>query len=157
MSISFLSADILFILVVFVVMLGYTFYFGKGKIVAFILSFYPSVFIYNNTPFMDKILFLEGEMLLTINKLSVFLIIFIILNIIINRYIGISYTYYKPPSFLSNTILALGGVILVLVLSYSTISLDVLYNPSDTIDRLFGGENTIFYWSLVPLLLLAIF
>lgn len=157
MSFSFLSGDILFIIITFVVIMGYTFYFGKSKIVSFILSFYPTVFIYNNTPFLDKLLFLDGELLITINKLSIFMIIFIILNIITNRYVGTNYTYYKPPSMLSNIVLALGGVILVLVLSYSTISLDPLYNLGGGIDPIFGAENTIFYWSLVPLLLLAIF
>lgn len=154
---SFLSGDFVFLTVLFLAIFGYTMYFGRGKIVAFILSFYPATILYNNLPFLDSLIVLKGDVLITLNKIVLFAILFILLNIITNRYIVSISNYGKQPSILSNLVLSIGGVVLVVLFSYTTVNLDVIYDPSTTIDALFSRDISVFVWSLVPLALLAMF
>jgi hypothetical protein len=152
-DIGLASMDAVVIVGLFILFFAYAMYFGRSRVISIILAFYPAQFLYEHFPFFDKLLLLKGESLLTLNKVVIFLLFFIPLDIIIARYI-FSESEYGSSKVFRIAGFSLAGVILVLLFTYSVVSLDSLYNFNSMIDNLFSSTNNIFYWNLVPIILL---
>jgi hypothetical protein len=148
-----ISMDLVVVVGLFIIFFSYAMYFGKSRIISAILAFYPAQFLYEHFPFLNKFLILKGDTLLTLNKVLIFLIFFVLLNIMIARYI-FSESGYGSSKIFRVSGLAAAAVIVVMVFTYSVISLDSLYNFSGATDVLFFGTDKIFYWNLAPLGLL---
>jgi hypothetical protein len=146
-----LSGDLVFIFVVFVIAFVCVMYFGKSRMVSFILAFYPATLLYNNFPFLNKFLLASGEVGLVVNKIVIFLTLFLFVNLAINKYVAL---YDVSSSTFRNGGLAIAILVLIILFSYSVINFDLLHNFSGAIDQLFQGTGRIFGWSLVPLLIL---
>ncbi len=149
------SSDALYLISIFIILYACSMYFGRGRIVSMIVSFFPAMLLFNSFPFIDKLIFFEAGGLLALNKLAIFLIFFIPISIIVSRFIFSSSEYSDYP-ILKNGVLAFSALIVVLVFSYSVVSLDALHNFSPQIDALFSGEGKTFYWNLLSLALLAV-
>src|SRR3989344_2047587 len=148
---SALSGDLVFLATLFVLIFIATMYFGKNRMVSLILSFYPAAFLYNIFPFTDRLIFMEGDIGLFLNKLIIFLVFYVSANVVISKYL----TSYSEYSTTTRKIgFSLSILILILIFSYFVASFDALHNFSDTIDELFSGGDKIFWWSLAPLLIL---
>ena len=149
-----LSSDFIILATVFVVFFIYALYFGKNRIISFIISFYPAVFLYKIFPFGSKLIILQGDKLIALNKIIIFFIFFLPLNIIINRYItGSGNANFHPLRLIG---FAVAGLALTLIFSYSIIDLSLFYHFSTPIEDLFSGATRIFLWNLLPLAILAI-
>ena len=131
---------------------AYTMYFGKSRIISAIIAFYPAVFLYKLFPSIDKFLVLKGDALMTLNEILIFLVFFVPINIIISRFI-FSDSGFGSSKVLRTVGLSLVSVVLVLIFTYSVVSLDIVYNFSQPIDGLFLAGN-MFYWDLAPVILL---
>lgn len=149
------SSDIFILVAVFVIFFIYALSFGKNSIISLILAFYPTQLLYEHFPFMNSLLVLKGDWLLLLNKVLIFLVFLIPLYILINRYVfhdsGYGGTHYARMIGY-----AAAMVIIVLIFSYSIISLDAIHNFSPSIDVLFTGTDRIFWWQLAPLAILFI-
>ncbi len=153
---AWFSSDVILLISIFIVFLVFALYMGKGRIVSFILAFYPATFLYNTFPFVDKVVVLEGEKFILLNKLAIFLVIFIILNIVINRYVFTASEYTASDGLLRSGGLAFAALVLVVLFSYTTLNLDLMHDFSTSIDTVFTGPTKIFYWNLVPIILLGL-
>lgn len=147
-----LTTDIAVLFLVFIFFFVYALYFGKHRIISFLLAFYPAIFLYNQFPFIKSLTVLDGKLLL-LNQVAIFLLFLIPLDIIIGKYIfsdsmGGGGHYFRIAGY------ALGGVIMVLLFSYTVISLDAVYNFSSQIDAVFTPHSKTFWWSLAPIGLL---
>lgn len=152
---QFLTGDIIFLLAAFAVLFVLTMYLGKGRLVSVVLAFYPATLLYKSFPFMQKLLVATGEKPLLFNKLGIFLVFLILIYFAINKFIS-HYAEYGPGEGALRTggfVLAL--VIMLIVFSYTTISLDPIHNFGSQIDSIFGTETRLFWWSLAPLALLG--
>ena len=149
---SALSGDLVFLLVVFVVLFICALYFGKNRMASVILAFYPATLLYNNFSFINKFIFLSGDRGIVINKIIIFLIFFTLISVAINKYVTM---YNESSSTFGKGGLAFAVLVLILLFSYTTISLDVFHNFSPSIDALFSGTDTIFWWNLLPFFVLA--
>ena len=148
---SVLSGDIVFIFVVFIIAFICAMYFGKNRIVSIILAFYPTTLLYNNFPFLNKFLLFNGDKGLVINKILLFLVLFLLVNIAINKYVAL---YDVSSSTFRNGGLALAILLLIILFSYSVVNFDLFHDFSNSIDTLFTGPDRVFWWSLAPLLIL---
>ena len=150
-----LSTDIIAICVLFILLFAYGMYFGKSYLVSLVLTFYPARFLFEHFPFVDKLIFLKGDMLLTLNKVGIFILFLIPVHILIGRYV-FSESGYGAERMFRTAGLAIAGVISVLVFNYGVINLDLLYNFTPVVDVLFSGADKLFYWSLAPLVILFV-
>lgn len=148
---SSLSGDFLYLLVVFVLVFICSVYFSKSRMVSLILAFYPATFLYNQIPYFDKILFLKGDTLIVLNKLAIFLVLFILTSVVINKH---TFTYNESSGFLGKIGLSISLLVLFMVFSYSIVNLDVFHDFSGSIDTLFMGLGRVFAWSLLPFIIL---
>jgi hypothetical protein len=151
-----LSMDITVLFVLFLFFLFYGLYLGKSRIVSLIVAFYPALLVYARFPFIKQLTFLTSQKGIVVNELFIFVAILILLDIIIGRYI-FSETLGGSVHFLKIAGFSLGVVTLVLILSYTTIHLDVFYNFSNQIDLLFSTPNRILIGLAIPFILLFIF
>jgi hypothetical protein len=149
--------DVFVLLGIFSIFFLYGLYFGKSRLVSILLAFYPAVYFYEKFPFVSKFLVLQGDKLLVLNKVIIFLLPFILFDIIISSY-TFSDTVSGKSNYISVTVFAIAATILVLVFSYSVISLDVFYNFSSHVDKVISGVeyHNLFWWSMVPFLALFV-
>ncbi|MSU45036.1 MAG: hypothetical protein EXS47_00165 [Candidatus Zambryskibacteria bacterium] len=152
---QFLTGDIIFLLALFAVLFVLTMYLGKGRLVSVILAFYAATILYKSFPYMEKLLVATGEKPLLFNKLGVFLVFLVLIYLAINKFIS-HYAEYGPgEGALRTGGFVLAMLIVLIVFSYTTISLDPLHNFGSQIDAIFGTEARLFWWSLAPLVLLG--
>ena len=149
------SGDAIFLITLVVLFLALGLYIGKGKLVSLILSFYPTTLLFNTFPFMSRAVLLHGDKLVVCNKLAIFLLFFIPINIIVDRYVFAESFGSSTSNALKVAGLALAVTILLVLFSYTTINYDVFHNFSAQIDLLFSTPARLFYWNLVPIVLLA--
>ena len=151
-----ISSDILVLLALFVIFFLFIIYFKKGRIISLILAYYPSAYLYQTFPYASKLIVLHGDKLVLLNQIGIFLIFFLPLSIIINRYI-FSESGYSGIDIFRAFGLSVCCLILALLFSYTIISLDLVHNFSLTIDSYFKSPSQLFWWNIVPLGLLSIF
>ena len=150
------SFDMAVLVVLFIIFLAYTLFFGRKMMISLILAFYPATLLYKTFPFIQKLLVVSGDKFLIINKIVICLVFLVPLFIIISRYISSESSYTGSSHIIRTVGLAIVGVILILLFSYSTVSLDPIYNFSSSIDILFSTTDRVFWWNLAPLLVLAV-
>lgn len=150
---QYLSSDIVILVLIFIFFFVYALYLGKGAIISLILAFYPAQFFFEHFPFINKAMFLKGDSLILLNKVLIFLLFLIPLTILFSRYVFHD-SGYGSMHYVKIAGYALLCVALVLVFSYSIISLDSIHNFSPTIDALFTGVDRIFYWNIAPIAVL---
>ncbi len=148
---SSLSGDLLFLIVTFVVIFLAVAYFSKSKIISIILAFYPATFLYNQIPFFDKLVFLKDGTGAILNKLGIFLILFVIISVVINKHTS---SYDDSSGFMGKIGLTVCVLVLFMVFSYTTVDLNIFHNFSGSIDTLFMGVGRVFGWSLLPFMIL---
>ena len=103
----------------------------------------------------ENLLLLKGEPLLLLNKVLIFLLFLVPLTILIGRYV-FQDSGYGSAHYLRCAGYALSMIILILLFSYSIVSLDSVHNFSPMISNLFTGADRIFWWHLAPLALLFV-
>ncbi len=152
---SIFSGDTLFIVIAFAFFFGYAMLLGRGKIVSLILAYYPAVLLFNSFPFVNNLLVLQGDIMLTLNKIAIFLLFLAPLSILISRFVISESMHIGSSHFFRTAAFALCATALVLIFSYSTVSLDALHDFSPQIDLLFSSISRIFYWNTGILALFA--
>lgn len=148
---SSLSGDVLFLIVAFVVIFLAVVYFSKSRMISLILAFYPATFLYNQIPFFDKLIVLSGNTGALLNKLGIFLVLFVIISIVINKHTS---SYDDSSGFMGKLGLTVCILVLFMVFSYTTVDLNLFHNFSGSIDTLFMGLGRVFGWSLLPFVIL---
>ena len=151
-----ISTDFIVLAGIFFVFFFYALYFGRNRIISLIFAFYPSALLYQIFPYFDKLIILQGDKLIILNKLVIFLIFFLPLNIIFSRYI-FSESKYSGASHIFRIIgLSLCSLVLFVLFTYTVINLNIFHDFSPTIDLLFTGSTRLFLWNIAPLALLVI-
>lgn len=149
------SADVTVLTIAFIVFFLYGLYFGRDRLISLIITFYLATFLYRIFPYADKLTFLSGDNLALLNKIGIFLLFFLPINIIISRYIVAQ--EYDGSSHVFRTLgLSLASLIVLMLFSYTVTSLDHFYTFSPIINDLFAGAGRVFWWNFAPLALLAI-
>ena len=72
------------------------------------------------------------------------------------KFVSIEEEYTTTMVILKTAGLSIIGLLLVVLFSYSVVSLESLHSFSPTIDALFSSENGVFYWNIATLALLLV-
>lgn len=152
-SITSLSTDTIFILLV----IGFVFFLGlrlgRGYIVSALLSLYLSAFIYSYATFTKTLTAIKGSGGLFWNHAGILLLIFVPINFILGKVISTDFGR-GPIRFIRAGILALVFTGFLLSLLYHIIPLEPVYNLSPFIDRLFASDFAFTLWLITPLVVL---
>ncbi len=150
----FLKGDMLFFVVGFVLFLVFALYAGKGRVISIILAYYPASILFSTLPFINKLMVLQGNMLV-LNKIAIFLIFLVPLSIIINSYIFSESMHSGAQHLLRTAGLALVLLVLTVAFSYSVVNYDAFHNFTTSTDVLFSPVGKVFYWNFGIFALLA--
>ena len=155
-SAKYFSSDFIFLFGLFVLFVALTLYFRKGRVVSFILAFYPATLLFQIFPFMSRTVILHGDKFVLLNKIGVFLLFLVPIFIIINKYMFSESDYTGSLRIFMLGGISLSATIMIILFSYTTINFDILHDFSPKIDALFTGSK-LFYWNLLSFSLIAIF
>lgn len=130
----------------------YSFYFGKSKSLTLILSLYFSGFFYEKIPFLSKMILVKSSSLsITINHLVIFIILTAIFHFLISKHI---HSFDSSLTVFESVIFGLAITFFTLYIGYFLISIEPIYNFSNTIDSIFAIKSGIFYLYLIPLIII---
>jgi len=156
-SVLSFSSDAVIIAILALVFAAYGIFFGKGKLISIILSFYPAVYIFDSIPYFKKILtsapITFSEALI---QILIFLALFIPINFVLRHFIHGEFSSSRIKKVLEAGILGLTATSLVILFTYHGINLQKIYNFSSGIDSLFLSGN-IFWWLLAPFVIIFFF
>lgn len=150
----FLSGDMLFFVVTFIIFFIFTLYGGRGRVISLILAYYPASLLFTTLPFINKLLILQDK-LLVINKIAIFFIFLVPISIIINSYIFSESAHSGASHLLRTAMFGLIMLSMTVMFSYNLVNYNVFHDFSSSIDSLFVPASRIFYWNIGFFLLLA--
>ena len=148
MSFSFITTDIVLLIAIFIIFAVISFYSGTKLITQSVVSFYIATYIHTNlSQFQDR----EPR-----EYIIGYIIVFAIVFFLTKRYIKGRKSEEKNHRFLEAVLLGLTGTILLLVLNYSILPINALYNFTTPFEKLFTTTVPFGIWLIIPLLLLFI-
>ncbi len=151
-----ITSDAIFLGVIFIILIGASYYFGRGFIVSLVISFYPASLLFKLFPFTEKLLFVTGEKMLVLNNIAIFMLFLIPITVIVNRFVFTASDYSGGENILRLAGLSLAFLVIIVLFSYNTVNYDTFHNYSSQIDAIFDPSSREFYWLLAPIALLAV-
>ncbi len=144
------SSDAVVILLLVAGLSAYAFILGKGRAISLLISFYPAALLFKYLPFLKQYTVANpATSALAIEQAVIFLILVGITHIVLNSLISIESSYSKVRKILDSLILGVTTASIVIVCSYSVVTIKNFYNFSNSIDSLFAS-GLIFYWMFAP-------
>ncbi len=147
-----ITNDIIVIASLFIIFFIYALYGNKGRLISFILAFYPATIFYKTFPFSQQLTIVTDEKWLVFNKLAIFLLFFIPISIIIARFVFKE--SYEGKQYIRAILYALSLVSVILLFHYTVIDFSIWYDFSPQIDTLFSSPLQVYIWQLLALLFL---
>ena len=128
-KITGISIDILILAIIFLVLGAYGFYFGKNKLTAFVLAFFPASLLYSVFPYTDRFIFLRDTPAhVALSKLGIFAVLFVLMNIVLIQLIHTDYSFSKMGKVFEVGILSLSAVIVIVAATHFTVPLWGVYS-----------------------------
>ncbi len=149
-SILSFSSDVVIIVALTAIFASIGLFFGKSRLVAIILAFYPVSLILSTFPYLKSV------PQTIFSEIVIFLVFYFITFYLFSFILSTQFSYQKIKRFLEAVLLGLTATALTIVTAYHTIDLTSIYNFSGSIDRLFLGDMY-FWWLIIPLGILFIF
>lgn len=151
-AITGISLDIVILAAAFLILAAYGFYFGKGRLLAFITGFYAASLLYINFPYRESFIFWKGTtQQVALSRALIFLVFFVIANYIFIKFMHGDFSFSKTSRLFEIGILSLSGTILVMVFVHHIVPLDTVHTFSSGISGLFASKTALFWWFLTPL------
>jgi hypothetical protein len=152
-SVTSISLDILIVLVSFALLVLYTFYFGKGRIIVLILALYVSALLYVFFPYLDSISFFSDlPTSVAWSKMLIFAGFVVVSALVMGRLIGAEFSISTLYGWFETLLLSSLAVVLLLVLSYHLLPVSEIYDFGAYLDKLFEPVEYLFWWLVLPLL-----
>ena len=149
--------DILVSIVVLVVSFFAIIYFGKSVGVSAILSLYPSLLIYENFVFLDKVLgFARSPFEAVLVKSAIFTLILLVVYIMMRRAVSVVFSWTPAVKLIEGVILAivLTGLIFS---SYTYVSGTTYLIKNIPLNYLFNTASFTLFWWLSGAIIVLLF
>lgn len=147
--------DLLIVFILFGMLLGFSFRYGKQWIITLIFSLYFASFVSMQFPYTDRILGSQaGNIELTALIVAAVFTFFIIIYVIFNRITRSVFPSGSSLRWVEAGALSLVTTGLILALSYHVVPVTEVYDFSLPLDRLFEPPEYFFWWLIIPLAVL---
>lgn len=144
------SSDTIIIAVLIGLGFAFSFFLGKRRAIAFILSFYPSIFIYKYLPFLRMFVISNPvNQNQAVIPVVLFAGIFLLINMVIYSFISADFSFSKSGKLIESLVFGTVIASLVLLFSYQVINMSVFHHFSSTINFLFSDANFA-WWLIIP-------
>ncbi|PIT96756.1 hypothetical protein COT82_01380 [Candidatus Campbellbacteria bacterium CG10_big_fil_rev_8_21_14_0_10_35_52] len=154
-SVTNLPLDTIILIAVFIVLFAYGLHYGKYKIISLILSLYVAIPVFSYFPYTQIFsFFAESEKAILYSQIVFFLIIVVFFNIIIGKFMVEEFSASGFKRFIDDGFLAAAGGGLLLMISYHIIPITLIYDFAAPIDILFLPATMLFWWLVIPFIIL---
>ena len=157
-NLSNLRGELILLILLFIVCFIITYLLGRGKTVAFILSFYPAIFLYSQFPFSEKLIFFnDTDSQIFLNKLGIFLIFFLITFLILCNITGRTMVYTSNRGITKTILLSLFVLSMILVTVNRVIPSDKISELLPMTGGIFASQNYFFWLLTIPIVFIVLF
>jgi hypothetical protein len=144
-----LAGNFLILVVLTGVMIGFSYYGGKGGIISLLMSFYAGYAIYLVFPYTNSIIDAGGTPIMkAILSTSLFLISLIFPYIFTNRLIKGG---FGVLSFVPRFALSFLAAAFLIALAYHVFDVTHIYTFPEPMNSLFAPDKYFFWWFIAPL------
>lgn len=156
-----ISLDVLVLVGIFIVLAVCGFYFGKNKLVAFVLAFYPSIFLFQHFPYVDNFTFWRANAeQVNLSHALIFAVFFILCNFLLVKLVHADFGFSKTRRLLEVVILSISAVILIVIFCQHIVPIKLFYGSAGVrglggggeVAALFSSKNGLFWWFLAPII-----
>ena len=145
-----LIGNFLILVILTGVMIGFSYYGGRGGIISLLMSFYAGYAIYLIFPYTTAIVNAGGAALLkAILSVILFILSIIIPYLFINRLIKGGFGIL---SFVPRFVLSFLAACFLLALAYHVFNVTHIYTFPEPMNSLFAPDQYFFWWFIAPLL-----
>lgn len=145
-----------YMLVVFSVFLSLAIFSGRQMLINIICGLYLALLITIQFPYFDAILGdLKQPAVMSIAKLLIFIVIFILTTLLFKRIMPSEFLENKFESLHKKIALSVGATILIMIFSFNVLPITEFLTPGSPIQSLFAPQEYFFWWLLVPLVILV--
>ncbi|OGG47627.1 hypothetical protein A2761_01495 [Candidatus Kaiserbacteria bacterium RIFCSPHIGHO2_01_FULL_51_33] len=149
---GYLPFDYFLIGCLFAVLLALCWWLGIGRMSIAILSVYVALLLYQNFPYLEKLLIsTTSSRDLFFSHLLIFLAFALFGFLVLNRLNALTGSLSMLPGTFEYILLAATSTGLLIAIGYHLFLIDLIHNFGLTIDRLFAQPNYFFWWLLAPL------
>jgi len=150
-----LAGNFLILLVITLVMIGFSYRAGRGGIISLLVAFYAGYAIYTVFPYTDDIIGAGGT---SLAKAIISIVIYAIATFLpfhfIQRLVG---TGFGVLSFVPRFALSFLASAFLMALAYHVFHVSNIYAFPEQINHLFAPNEYFFWWFIAPLVGLIIF
>ena len=144
-----LVGNFLILVVLTVVMIGFSYYGGRGGIISLIMCFYAGYAIYLVFPYTDFLVNAGGEPLLkALISVILFILSIAVPYLFINRLIKGGFGIL---SFVPRFVLSFLAACFLLALAYHVFNVNHIYTFPEPMNTLFAPDEFFFWWFIAPL------
>lgn len=148
-SIWLLVGNFLVLLVLTVIMIGFSYKAGRGGIISLIIAFYAGYALYIVFPFTDDIVNAGGS---TVVKAVISIGLYIGMTFIPYHFIQrLTSGGFGVLSFVPRFVLSFLAAAFLLTLAYHVFQISNIYTFPNPIDSLFAPDEYFFWWFIAPL------
>jgi len=140
---SFITINILILIIIFVALFSWSLYGGKKVIARFILAFYPTTLIFQNFPYLK----IDSAIL----QIIAYALIFAVIYFFMKKNLTARNTYSGGRKIFDGIILSLSGTILVLITYYYLLPISDLYTLNLSFSNIFTETLPLGLWYIIPL------
>jgi hypothetical protein len=151
-NLMILGGNFLALVVLFVVMLGFSYKAGRGGIISLLLAFYAGYAIYILFPYTDAIISAGGTQII---KAGISIVIFGIATYLPFHFIQrLTSSGIGVLSFVPRFVLSFLAAAFILALGYHVFHLSKIYTFPEPMNTLFGPDQYFFWWFIAPMIAL---
>ncbi len=150
-----LVGNFLILVILTLVMIGFSYKAGRGGIISILLAFYAGYAIYSVFPYTDDVIAAGGT---TLVKALISIVLYAIATFLpfhfIQRLVG---TGFGVLSFVPRFVLSFLAATFLLALAYHAFDVNNIYSFPDPINSLFEPSKYFFWWFIAPMVGLLFF
>ncbi|HEY4489138.1 MAG TPA: hypothetical protein VJA87_01510 [Candidatus Paceibacterota bacterium] len=148
-SVWLLVGNFLVLLILTVIMIGFSYKTGRGGIISLIIAFYAGYALYIVFPFTDDILNAGGS---TIVKAVISIALYGAMTFVPFHFIQrLTSGGFGILSFVPRLLLSFLAAAFLLTLAYHVFQISNIYSFPDPINSLFAPDEYFFWWFIAPL------
>jgi hypothetical protein len=148
-SIWLLIGNFLVLLVLTVIMIGFSYKAGRGGLISLIVSFYAGYALYIVFPYTDDIVTAGGS---TVVKAVISISLYIGMTFVPFHFIQrLTGGGFGVLSFVPRFVLSFLAAAFLLTLAYHVFQISNIYTFPDPINSLFAPDEYFFWWFIAPL------
>lgn len=150
------SSDAVVILVLISLGTAIGFFYGKSRIIAAIISFYPAIILYDAIPLRSITEPNPTNIPDAVTSIAVFAVGYSVCFVALKKIVSAEFPFSRIKKTFEAVLFGSIFASLIVYMSYQVINVQKIYNFSGGIDSLFRSSIA-FWWLIIPLVLVWMF